>query len=999
MAVVREDVVKIGFDIDDGPLSRLTKDLGGVSSEIKDNLGKDSFKGLANSAKTASGDVKGLANNTQTASGKVKQLAQTSMSKLKSGLQTVKTKLTEIAKKAGAAALKMLKKIAAVSLKGLLAGLGALTTGLGMIIFKASQAYADFEQLTGGVQKLFGAGGMSIEEYANSVGKSVGEVQDKYNSLIAAEKAVMQNANNGWKTAGLSANEYIDTVTSFSASLITSLGGDTKKAAELADMAIGDMADNANVFGTDMATVQQVYQGLAKDQYVLLDNLKLGYGGTKEGAKQLVADAAKIDKSIKANDLSFSNMVKAINVVQKNMGIYGTTAKEAEKTVTGSLSAMKASWSNLLTAIGTGENLDQCFENMIESAEKFGNNISPVIERAVTNLGVIIDKATPIIAQKLPTIIQTILPPLVTAAGTLLGSLVAALPSIISTLIPAIKEAAGEIVRGLYEGLTGKEMDEDTFSDIQNKINGVVEVAKYAVPIILGLVGAFKAFNTIKTIVNSIKSFATSISNIANTVSGGLSTRLTTTATAMNTTGTAASSSGKKMGTSAKSFLKVGVAILAIGGGLMLAGLGFALLAQSAIALAGAGGGAIAVMAGFVVVIALLAIGAAALGTALTAGAVGFLAFGAALVLAGAAALLFALAVKIITPPLLELIPVVGNVVNTIVNSIGTVLVECIQTAGDAIKGIFESIGTTISTVVTSISDGISSVVDSIGNAVKNVLDGVANVIESIGTSAKNAGEGFKLAAEGLQILAGLSIGDLIKGLTALADGMKTLTQNSAQAAQLGQGMQQFVASLTKMVQLPNTFSTQISTLAESTSTAMSSCVTIVANAMSSITSTISETDLSKSGAYVIDGLIKGMNSKKSEAVAAARAIAQAINVEFDKIQKIASPSKLWAQKGKFLPQGLIGGMESMMPAVRKTTQKVAEVAIPYGNSYSSENSTTYSNNRSSSTEHNTYAPVFNFNIDGSGDTRATARAVKQAAKEAVQEVFESMNRRTPQFT
>lgn len=223
----------------------------------------------------------------------------------------------------------------------------------------AFDAYSQFEQLEGGVAKLYGNAGMSIEEYADSVGKSVDKVRADYVRNAEAQELVMKNAQQAWKTAGMDANSYMEMATSFSASLINSLGGDTKEAANLTDEAMKAMSDNVNTFGSDMGSVQNAFQGFAKQNYTMLDNLKLGYGGTKEEMARLIQDAASMEQeqkdlnmTVDAGSTSFDNIVKAIQVVQKHQGIYGTTSREAMNTIEGSMNATKAAWQNLVAEIG-----------------------------------------------------------------------------------------------------------------------------------------------------------------------------------------------------------------------------------------------------------------------------------------------------------------------------------------------------------------------------------------------------------------------------------------------------------------------------------------------------------------------------------------------------------------------------------------------------------------------------------------------------------------------
>ena len=218
--------------------------------------------------------------------------------------------------------------VAKTALVGVTAAIGTASTALVGLGKSAVSSYADLEQNVGGVETLFGD---------------------------SADK-VIKNAENAYKTAGMSANQYMETVTGFSASLLQSLGGDTDKAADVADMALTDMADNANKMGTSMESIQYAYQGFAKQNYTMLDNLKLGYGGTKEEMERLLSDAQKIT-GVKYDISNLSDVYNAIHVIQQNLGITGTTAKEAASTITGSVSSMKAAFDNLLNGSGTIDEL------------------------------------------------------------------------------------------------------------------------------------------------------------------------------------------------------------------------------------------------------------------------------------------------------------------------------------------------------------------------------------------------------------------------------------------------------------------------------------------------------------------------------------------------------------------------------------------------------------------------------------------------------------------
>lgn len=348
--------------------------------------------------------------------------------------------------------------VASSGLKVFTAGVTAAATGVATLGTSAIKSYADFEQLVGGVETLFGAGGASIEEYAESVGKSVDDIQDEYNQLLNAQKTVLENANNAYKTAGLSANDYMETVTSFSASLISSLGGDTWAAAEYADRAITDMSDNANKMGSDISLIQNAYQGFAKQNYTMLDNLKLGYGGTKEEMQRLITDAAKLTDvqnelgvTVDANSLSFGNIVNAISVMQASMGIAGTTAEEAEKTISGSISSMSAAWTNLVTGIADDNaDFEQLIENFVDSAVIVANNLIPRIETTLQGIGQLIEELLPIIVAKIPEIVNSILPDLLESGVNMVVTIVGG----ISSALPALLDVAGNLITELLTGIS-----------------------------------------------------------------------------------------------------------------------------------------------------------------------------------------------------------------------------------------------------------------------------------------------------------------------------------------------------------------------------------------------------------------------------------------------------------------------------------------------------------------------------------------------------------------
>ena len=377
------------------------------------------------------------------------------------------SKMSSVMKGIGSSAIKVGKGLAVAG--------AAAATAVTALVSKSVGAFADYEQLTGGVETLFGAGGRSVEEYAQSVGKSVSDVQGKYDSLMSAQNAVLENANKAYMTAGMSANEYMDTVTGFSASLISSLGGDTNKAADYANSALVDMSDNANKMGTDMESIKNAYQGFAKQNYTMLDNLKLGYGGTQEEMKRLLSDAEKLTGQ-RYDISSFADITQAIHAIQTQMDITGTTAKEASTTISGSWGSLKAAFQNVLVGLTTGGDMfDQSLDALVDSAKTFGQNVIPAITGALSGVGSLIESLAPVIVAELPSMVSDILPHLVSAAKSLVTGLISQLPALgkaVLDAIPSIFDGMTDVIgessvgklKGSFEGL--KNTITDTFSNI-----------------------------------------------------------------------------------------------------------------------------------------------------------------------------------------------------------------------------------------------------------------------------------------------------------------------------------------------------------------------------------------------------------------------------------------------------------------------------------------------------------------------------------------------------
>lgn len=377
-------------------------------------------------AKACAGEIAGLSNElnynknnldkAKSAADKLdKSLGDTSNTAASSG-----SKIKAAFEKIGGAAAKV-AKVGAIAITAVATGIGAMTS-------KAVSYYSDYEQLVGGVETLF-------KESADTV---------------------ITNAANAYKTAGMSANEYMETVTSFSASLLQSLGNDTVAAASKADMAITDMSDNANKMGTDMEAIQNAYQGFAKQNYTMLDNLKLGYGGTKEEMERLLSDAQAIS-GIQYDISSYADVVDAIHVIQTEMGITGTTAKEASTTIQGSIGSMKAAFENFLTGMADpSQDFDALFGNLVDSVVTVADNLIPriaaTLPRLVNGLISLIQALVP----QIPGILSQLLPAIITGATDLINGIVAVLPQLISILLqslPALIDGVVQIFNGIIEAL------------------------------------------------------------------------------------------------------------------------------------------------------------------------------------------------------------------------------------------------------------------------------------------------------------------------------------------------------------------------------------------------------------------------------------------------------------------------------------------------------------------------------------------------------------------
>ena len=354
--------------------------------------------------------------------------ATADINRTKAGIEAVNNEMknTSVVSQFGSA----LKSGLAVAAKAAAAATAAAAGAVIALTKSAVENYGEYEQLVGGVETLFKDSAGTVEEYAK----------------------------NAYQTAGLSANEYMETVTSFSASLLQSMGNDTAAAAEKADRAITDMSDNANKMGTDMQSIQNAYQGFAKQNYTMLDNLKLGYGGTKEEMQRLIDDANALNAAqgnyTNYTIESYADIVDAIHTVQTEMGITGTTALEASTTIEGSVSAMKAAWSNFVTGLGNDNaNISELSAQLIESVGTVAENVLPVVETVLKNIAVAVQEDGPAMIKKFVSYAIEKLPEVISLGLQMVVSLVKGIAQNIPQIVTSVLNMMATIVKTIWESL------------------------------------------------------------------------------------------------------------------------------------------------------------------------------------------------------------------------------------------------------------------------------------------------------------------------------------------------------------------------------------------------------------------------------------------------------------------------------------------------------------------------------------------------------------------
>lgn len=413
---------------------------------------------------------------------------------------------------AGGMAGKAFGSAFSVAAKVGIAGVSAAATAVAGLTTAAVSNYSEYEQLVGGIETLYKGSADTMMNYANQA----------------------------FATAGMSVNDYMETAIQSSAAMISSLEGDTAKAADMTNLSMIDMADNVNKMGTTMEAVQNAYRGFSRGNFTMLDNLALGFAGTKEGMKELLEAAQKIS-GVEYDISSYSDIVQAIHVVQEEMGIAGTTSKEAADTIQGSTGSMKAAWENLVTGIANpNADLGKLIDNFITSAKAALKNIIPVFKQGLTGVAQLVKEIAPIIAQELPGLIEEVLPPLIEAAASLIAALIENLPRLLTVLANALPQALETVWNALKE----------SWPAIQEALMEFLDTtAGKVIAVIGGVMLTIKGMGIVKSITgvfDAIKSIGTITSNVAPTVIENMSSMATNTAT-FGTNAAAAATGGSKL--------------------------------------------------------------------------------------------------------------------------------------------------------------------------------------------------------------------------------------------------------------------------------------------------------------------------------------------------------------------------------------------------------------------------------------------------------------------
>lgn len=877
----------------------------------------------------------------------LKKVASVSLSALHSGI----SKIGSLAKSAGSAVASGLGSAIKATAKGASVAIGAGVTAVGALVTGSVKAFADFQQLTGGVETLFGAGGQSLEDYAAGIGKSVDAASSEYNKLMASQQAVFDNANKAYETAGLSANAYMETVTSFSASLLQSLGGDTQKAASVADQAIIDMADNANKMGTSMDMIQNAYQGFAKQNYTMLDNLKLGYGGTKEEMQRLLKDAGKLANT-KFDISSYADIIEAIHVIQNDMGITGTTANEAATTISGSAASMKAAWGNMLVSLTTGgDNFNKSIDALVQTTTTFARNVLPAVTGALSGVGHLIESLAPMIAQELPGLVATVLPSLVNAAQSLVSGLITGISSNIPQLaqvatqvftafanfilqsVPQILLVGLDLIVGLAQGLTQglPEILQQGIQSIVNFCNGITS----RIPTIITT-----AIQLIQTLVQGIAQNLPQIIQAGVTMIGSLLQGIVS-----------------MLPSILQSALQL---IMSLVQGLIQ---NLPLILQTGVQLIQS------LIQGIVTMLPMIIQSAIQLIISLVQGLIQNL----PMIIQSAVQIVVALAGGLIQaiPQLVAAIPqLVAAIVDTIMSTnwlqVGWDIVKGIgKGLLDGIKGIFGGGGEEGgAAVATGAASGMTSNLGTVTAATTQVSTTMTQGLQPDTAAVNAAGANTMTAlASGITANAGVvntSVAGIAPGITTTLNSSLATVDTSATASTVGTnittgvttGIQTGTADVvsaatdmstqaqtaidTGMSNISTSFNsldisgitTKCTEITQAFTEGMAKANTAVSEGITAITNTLNAVNLYSCGVNIMQGLNNGLASMRGTIIATAQSIANSVKSTINSALDIHSPSRVLEESGEFSGEGFANGLLKLVNKVKENAKTLADTAI-----------------------------------------------------------------------
>lgn len=877
----------------------------------------------------------------------LKKVASVSLSALHSGI----SKIGSLAKSAGSAVASGLGSAIKATAKGASVAIGAGVTAVGALVTGSVKAFADFEQLTGGVETLFGAGGQSLEDYAAGIGKSVDAASSEYNKLMASQQAVFDNANKAYQTAGLSANAYMETVTSFSASLLQSLGGDTQKAASVADQAIIDMADNANKMGTSMDMIQNAYQGFAKQNYTMLDNLKLGYGGTKEEMQRLLTDAGKLANT-KFDISSYADIIEAIHVIQDNMGITGTTAKEAATTISGSAASMKAAWGNMLVSLTTGgENFNKSIDALVETTKTFAGNVLPAVTGALSGVGKLIEGLAPMVAQELPGLVATVLPSLVNAAQSLVSGLITGISSNIPQMaqvatqvftafanfilqsVPQILLVGLDLIVGLAQGLTQglPQILQQGVQSIVNFCNGITS----RIPTIITT-----AIQLVQSLVQGLTQ------NLPQLIQSGV---------------TMIASLQQGIWQMLPSILQSAIQlVMSLVQGVIQS---LPLILQSGVQMVQS------MVQGIVSMLPMIIQSAIQLIISLVQGLIQNL----PMIIQSAVQIVVALAGGLIQaiPQLVAAIPqLIAAIVDTIMSTnwlqVGWDIVKGIgKGLLDGIKGIFGGGGEEGgAAVATGAASGMTSNLGTVTAATTQVSTTMTQGLQPDTAAINAAGANTMTAlASGITANAGVvntSVAGIAPGITTTLNSSLATVDTSATASTIGTnittgvttgiqtGTAEVVSAATDMSTQAQTaidtgmsnistsfnsldisgITTKCTEITQAFTEGMANANTAVSEGITAITSTLNAVNLYSCGVNIMQGLNNGLASMRGTIIATAQSIANSVKATINSALDIHSPSRVLEESGEFSGEGFANGLLNLVNKVKENAKTLANTAI-----------------------------------------------------------------------